>query len=253
MAKRRHSNRRRRRGSFGFLYKVLSMLVICGAIIAALTLFFRVDTIVVTGEQRYTEETVIKATGVERGDNLFLLNKYAVANEIIGALPYIEEIRINRKLPDTLIVEVKECGESLAIVQDGFAWLISPKGKIVEQTETAASEEYITITDCQLLAPSVGTPLALATEYALQQQSLLELLNALETANMLTEAESISLQDLSILTMDYGGRFRVEMPYGADYPRKLRALQAVIDNLETNQTGTVQLTWDNGEVHFIEN
>ena len=51
MARRRNSNRRRR-GSFGFLYKLLSMLVICGAIIAAVTLFFRVNTVAVSGEQR---------------------------------------------------------------------------------------------------------------------------------------------------------------------------------------------------------
>ena len=30
-------------------------------------------------------------------------------------------------------------------------------------------------------------------------------------------------------------------------------LSQVVDQLETNQTGTIQMTWDNGEVHFIEN
>ena len=70
---------------------------------------------------------------------------------------------------------------------------------------------------------------------------------------MMDQVEGIRLDDLSVLVMEYGGRFTVEMPYGADYPRKLRALQSVIDKLETNQTGTVELTWDNGEVHFIEN
>ena len=50
MARRRHSNRRRRRGNFGFLYKLLSVLVICAAVVMALTLFFRVDTIEVTGD-----------------------------------------------------------------------------------------------------------------------------------------------------------------------------------------------------------
>ena len=56
MARRRHSNRRRRRGNFGFLYKLLSVLVICAAVVMALTLFFRVDTIEVTGTERYTEK-----------------------------------------------------------------------------------------------------------------------------------------------------------------------------------------------------
>ena len=64
MARRRHSNRRRRRGNFGFLYKLLSVLVICAAVVMALTLFFRVDTIEVTGTERYTEKDVIEASGL---------------------------------------------------------------------------------------------------------------------------------------------------------------------------------------------
>lgn len=252
MARRRHSNRRRHRGSFSFLYKVLSILLVCTVIVVALTLFFRVNLILVEGEQRYTEDEVREATQVVTGDNLFLMNKYEVANNILSALPYVEEIRINRKLPDTLIVEVRECGEPLAIVQEGYAWLISPAGKIVDQKSPGEEEGYLTVDGCQLLAPAVGTPMALATEYASQQQSLLELIAALESADMIGQATAIHMEDLSAMTMDYADRFRVELPYSADYPRKLRALQAVIDNLETNQTGTVQLTWDNGEVHFIE-
>ena len=118
MARRRHSNRRRRRGSFGFLYKVLSVLAICVAIIAALTLFFRVSTIQVSGQQRYTDEQVQEASGIQIGDNLFLLNKYDAAGRIVETLPYIEDTRINRKLPSTLVIEVTECGAPLAVVQD---------------------------------------------------------------------------------------------------------------------------------------
>ena len=52
MARRRGSARRRRRGGSGFLYKLLSVLLICGCLVAAITLFFRVDTVVITGEKR---------------------------------------------------------------------------------------------------------------------------------------------------------------------------------------------------------
>ena len=139
MARRRHSNHRRRRGNFGFLYKLLSVLVICGAVVAALTLFFRVDTIRVTGNDRYTEDEVIQASGIQLGDNLFLLNKYEAARSIAEKLPYIdiEDIWIRRELPDTLLIDVAECGTPLAVIQDGSAWLVSPKGKIVEQLPAA--------------------------------------------------------------------------------------------------------------------
>lgn len=156
MARRRHSNRRRR-GSFGFLYKLLSTLVICGVIVAALTLFFRVDTIVVTGEEKYTAEEIIAATGVERGDNLFLLNKRDVDSSIKKALPYVEDTRINKKLPDVLLVEiVKECRTPLAVVQDGSAWLVSARGMIVEQLPAAEASACGVIDGCNAAVPLRG-------------------------------------------------------------------------------------------------
>ena len=86
MARRRGSARRRRRGGSGFLYKLLSVLLICGCLVAAVTLFFRVDTVVITGEKRYTEAEIREASGVADGDNLFLLNKYQVIRNIADAL-----------------------------------------------------------------------------------------------------------------------------------------------------------------------
>lgn len=255
MAKRRNSNRRRRRGSFRFLYKLLSMLIICVTIVVAITLFFKVNSIHVTGNQRYTPQQVQDATEIQIGDNLYLLDKNEVAEKIIKALPYVEQIRINRKLPDALVVEVQECGEPLAIVQDGFAWLISPKGKIVEQAEQAAAERYAVLSGCQLLAPSVGTQMAIASEYMVQQDSMLSLLAALEAAGMKEKLDGIRLDDVDIIRMDYAGRFTVEMPYGADYAYKLRFLQEAINGgkIQDNMTGTFNMTRDDGRVHFIQN
>ena len=256
MARRRNSPRRRRRGRFGFFYKLLAMLVICGAIIAALTLFFRVDTVVATGQQRYSAEEIRTASGVEQGDNLYLLNKYDVVSRIQAALPYIEEIRINRKLPDTLLIEVTECARPLAIVQDGSAWLVSTRGKIVDQKPAGEAEGYGVISGCELLSPSVGTKLALSTDYALQQQSLEELLAALQAAGMLEKVDGIRLDDLSTLYLDYDGRFTVKLPYGADYAFKLRALKAYLEDtgvIQDNMTGTFDMQTDEDQTYFKPN
>ena len=256
MARRRRSNRRRR-GSFSFLYKLLSTLIICAVIVAALTLFFRVDTIVVTGEERYTEEEVAAATGVAQGDNLFLLNKRDVDTNIKRELPYVEDTRINKKLPDVLLVEiVKECKTPLAVIQDGSAWLVSARGKIVEQRPAGEASDCGTITGCQLLAPSVGTKLALATEYEGQKESLLDLMKALEKAGIMDKVNAIHLEDLAVLVMDYEGRFQVELPYHADYDYKLQYLLAAVENedIATNTRHyTVRMTSDDGKVFFIPN
>jgi cell division protein FtsQ len=250
MARRRKSSRRRRGGRFGFLFKLLCMLAVCAAILAAMTLFFRVHKLVVTGQQRYTQEQILEASGVRTGANLFLLNKYDAANSILHKLPYIQEVRINRKLPDTLLIDVTECGGTLALVQDGAAWLISPGGKIVDRQDPAEAAKDPVLDGCTLLAPSVGSALALDTDHAAQQKSLLALLAALEKSGMLDQVDAIHLDSATEVVMDYAGRFSVEMPYGADYVYKLRNLQAVIDKLETNETGTVDLRKD-GEAHVL--
>lgn len=255
MAKRKHTKRRRGRRSYGFLYKLLSVLVICAAILTAMTLFFRVDNIVVTGQKRYTAEEIREAAGVKAGSNMYLLNKYDVVRNITRQLPYIEDIRVNRKLPDTLLIEVRESGRPFAVVQDGSAWLISAGGKIVDQLPEREAGQYGRISGCQLLAPSVGTSLALATEYASQQSSLLALLDALDDAGLTENVDGISLEELSYLKMNYIGRFTVRIAYGADYEWELRRLTATLakEQIQSNMTGTIDLQLKGEEVRLIQN
>jgi cell division protein FtsQ len=253
MARRRNYNRHKR-GRFGFLYKLLSVLVICVVIVIALTLFFRVDTITITGENRYSESEIIEATGLSEGDNLFLLNKYAVAEDLLKKLPYIAKVRINRILPDTLTIDVTESDAVLAVVQEGSAWLVSPEGKIVEQRVASAAADLAKIDGCELLAPSVATSIALSTDRSIQQESLLDLMKALDEMGMIAQVQSIHLDDLTVLSMDYADRFRVELPYGADYLYKLRTLQAILDSgkIESNEVGTIRMTGDGGQNVFIK-
>ena len=116
MARNRSTNRRRRRGRFSFLTKLLCILLIAGAVVAALTVFFKVQSITVSGNARYTSEEVVAASGIEIEDNLFLLNKYSAAQAIFEKLPYVEEATINRALPDTIVITVRECAAAAGIV-----------------------------------------------------------------------------------------------------------------------------------------
>ena len=69
----------------------------------------------------------------------------------------------------------------------------------------------------------------------------LALLAALDAAGLTDRVDAIHLDDLSRLTMDYAGRFSVEMEYNADYDRMLQILEAGISKLESNQTGSIRL------------
>ena len=102
----------------------------------------------------------------------------------------------------------------------------------------------------------MGTRLALATEYTTQQSSLLSLLAALENRQELEHVDAIHLGDATMLTMDYDGRFTIQLSYGADYDRKLRMLLQILDEsgaIQDNMTGTFDMRGDDGTVNLIQN
>lgn len=248
MARRHGRGRRGRR--FGVLYKLLTLVVVCAAAVLALTLFFKVESVEVTGNSRYSAQEIQDACGVQLGDNLYLLSKPDMVQRLHQRLPYIDEVRITRSLPNTLRVQVTEFTTVYAVEQEGTVWLLTSGGKIVE---TAAERGDTPIIDgCELLAPSLSGDVSFALELQNRQESLFALLTALESAELTEGVRAIHLGDPTVLTMDYTERFSVEMPYSADYPRLLRYLTLVIEELETNLTGVIDLTRD-GEPHFRPN
>lgn len=248
MARRHGRGRRGRR--FGVLYKLLTLVVVCAAAVLALTLFFKVESVEVTGNSRYSAQEIQDACGVQLGDNLYLLSKPDMVQRLHQRLPYIDEVRITRSLPNTLCVQVTEFTTVYAVEQEGTVWLLTSGGKIVE---TAAERGDTPLIDgCELLAPSLGGDVSFALELQNRQESLFALLTALESAELTRAVRAIHLGDPTVLSMDYTERFTVEMPYGADYPRLLRYLTLVIEELETNLTGVIDLTRD-GEPHFRPN
>ena len=248
MARRHGRGRRGRR--FGVLYKLLTLVVVCAAAVLALTLFFKVESVEVTGNSRYSAQEIQDACGVSLGDNLYLLSKPDMVQRLHQQLPYIDEVRITRRLPNTLCVQVTEFSTVYAVEQEGTVWLLTSGGKIVE---TAAERGDTPLIDgCKLLAPSLGGDVSFALELQNRQESLFALLTALESAELTGDVRAIHLGDPTVLSMDYTERFTVEMPYGADYPRLLRYLTLVIEELETNLTGVIDLTRD-GEPHFRPN
>ena len=217
-AKRR--NRRRRRGRASFPLRFLCLLIVIAAIVAALTMFFRIDMIVVEGTARYTDEQIIEAAVV-----------------------------VNRRYPDTLILTVTECAASAALPGAGGTWLVSDTGKILERT-AQLPEGCVSVTGCELVEPSVGAQAAFSDEDSYKLDRLLTLLHAAEEKQLLSMIGSVDLSDGTAITLTYLDRFTVRMPWDADLGYKLENVRRVVDELEANETGVIDLMTD-GKASFI--
>lgn len=239
---RRRRNRRYRRSRLTVPIRFLSFLLICGAIAAAMILFFKVQAVVVDGNSRYTDQEILDVTEIQVGENMFLLNKYAISASITSQLPYVQSVQIRRGLPDTIYIQVEECAPMAAVVQGGDAWLISRKGKLLEKVAKDQAQAYPLIEGVELLMPTVSSTMELPKDGTISKDRLLELLTCLESRGMLGNTEAIRCGDPDVLVLAYAGRFDVEIPYDSDFDKKLLALELIVPQLEENEKGTIILT-----------
>lgn len=242
MARRNRYNRKRRRGSFSLLYKLLTFLVICAAIAVALTLFFKIEHIDVVGAERYSQQKIIDVSGIEMEDNMFFMNKYQVSDKITSALPYIETVQIRRALPDGLVIAVTECSAPAAVRYGGKTWLLSAQCKVVDSKALSAAEEYAEVMGLTLTEAQVGLPIAVSEESEESLTLLRELLPLLAEKKMLADVQQIDLSDPTLLTMQYLDRFEVTLRRDADLNYKLEYLLAVVQRLEVNEKGRIDMT-----------
>lgn len=246
MQNRRNNRKRRRRGRFSFLYKLLSTILILGAIFAGCAIFFRVNEVTVDGCARYSADQIRTAAGVSVGTNLFLLNKYRIARDILKALPYVDSVAIHRNLPDKLCITVTECIPVASIQNGNDWWVMDAKGKLLEKGDGKLGAQYAVVTGLTPILPSVGTKLAVGSENSAKLQSLTELLTALSDRGMAGKANAVDLTQTTTLTLHYDGRFSVVLPMTTDFPGKVWRLEEVVKLLESNESGEIDLTGDKG-------
>ena len=281
MASMRH-NRTRRRGRrrSGVLFKMLC----AGALVAAATLgatvFFQVETIVVVGNSRYTEQEVIEASGVQIGDNLFQMNKNQISQRILQRLPYVGEVSPQRGLPSTLTLQVteiaaaarvevyaepsvqeqeetdsgesgeeKSSAEPLTLAEQ--PWLISVSGKLLEVAPEEAGT--LTVTGLTLLAPQAGTMAAVPQEQQYRLEALKGLLLGLEELGQLEWVSNVDLTHSTWVGMRYRENFEARLPL-QDLSHSLAVLSAAVENiLQTwgeQAAGTIDLTQEMADAIF---
>ena len=254
MASRRSNKRKRRnRGRYGFLYKVLSLIIILVVVAAGCVVFFRVGEVTVTGVKRYTAQEIIDASGVEKGDNLFLVGGSRTAQRIYSSLPYVDEVNTRHVLPDSLVITVTERTPAAVIQGDGGWWIVDAKGMILEGITRAEQAGVAKVTGLTALLPAVGTALAVEDADSLRLEALLSLLRALEQRNMLSKISVVDLTAAAELSMVYDDRLTVKMRLldEDEFPEQVRDFAAILEQgiVQENEQGILDMTLNTP--HFI--
>ena len=128
--------RRRRRRNMSLYYGTVAFIVLIIFAILSVTVFFNVETVIVTGSSIYTAEEIAKASGIKGGDNMIRRNMGKIENRITEELIYIETAEIIRHFPSSLEISVSPCEETACLSnnENGY-WIVSKTGKMLTLAE----------------------------------------------------------------------------------------------------------------------
>lgn len=254
-------NRRR------FIVQLLTVICIVMAMVLGLSVFFKVETITVSGAQVYSPWAVREASGISEGDSLLSFGNVRAGALIKANLPYVNNVRIGIKLPDTVNIIVEEEEVVYAIKsQEGLWWLMTSDGRVVEQTNGGKAVDYTQILGVTLLEPIAGEK-AIATEISPVQEetqaapqdptaetkplvtgagklnAALEIVKALEANGIVGDAASVDVSNLEKIALWYGTRYEVNLGDSSKLTYKVDCMNDAILQLSDYQSGRLDVSF----------
>ena len=267
-----------------FLLRLATVAAVVMAVVLGMSIFFKVETVKVSGCKTYTEWEIAQASGIETGSNLLTVSRAQVSGNIISRLPYVESVRVGIFLPDTVNIEIKELDVVYAVEDDqGSWWLMNEEGKLVEQINTVASKEYTRILGVRLTGAEVGK-MAVAEETVMatipvagadqttdetsettetteptepevtirvgvtgaeRLSAALAVIQQLSSNSISGQVDSVDVTNLTDIELWYDERFQINLGNTSQLEYKVGALKATINRMESYESGYLDLTFTN--------
>ena len=216
---------------------IISVVLIVGVVLS-LTVLFKTQAYEVTGVTRYSEEEIINACGINKGENIFLAPKTAAENRLKKEFPYVEEADVSFKIPDTIRIAIEEAVEGYLVKQGGSDYLvISTKGRILDQVSDASAYDLPIFIGPTLTSGTVGDYVSYEDNTVVDMIRSITQTFADNGYQGITEIDATNMANISFT---YDDRVKVKLGIPEDLDYKVRTAMTIInENLDKNQTGTI--------------
>lgn len=237
------SMKRRRKKIIMFSLGIVLLVAI--GIILMLTVFFKIETIAVSGDEIYNNETVTKASGLNTGDILFLFDKDKVSEKIETELPYVENAAIKRSLNGTVTIKITAAEAAMALDMGDSFVLMSASGKVLENEVAAINDNVSVINASKVVNASPGSVVEFENENDIKiATEVKKLVTTYELGNI----NIIDVTDYSDIKLQYDNRITLETGVEASLSAKMDFIKATLTKLNQDKpsfTGTIDFTIDN--------
>lgn len=251
------------------IVQLISVLSVVIAMMIGLSVFFKVGRITVSGAETYQPWTIVENSGISKGDNLLTFSRAKAVSQILANCPYVKDVRIGIKLPDTVNIEIVESDVVYAIKDEqGTWWLMNSDAKVSEMINGSRASNYTQVLGVTLSSPKIGET-GVATEIQTEQtdpteevagtmptvaaivisgaqrlNTAKEILKALEDNDIVGEAASVDVTDVDNIELWYGSRYQVELGDSNNLTYKIACMYDAILQMSDYETGVLDVSFN---------
>jgi len=225
---------KRRKCILGFL-SVVILVTAC-----LFTPLFNISDIEVTGNSIVTDKEIIKISGIKKNENVFRMNS-GKAEKAISENGYIETVRVVKKFPARVVIEITESNEIAYVAFSGNYVGISDKGKVTSITKSSKLKpKKMIISGFGVKSAQVSQPIeGKKQEKTELVRELLEALQSNKLASFVKKADISDTQNI-LLVLTNGTEIIIGKNEQMDY--KLKCLNTVLEELGEIRGGKINLS-----------
>ncbi len=225
---------RKRRLIVFFIFFII--LSICIGITLSLTVFFPIEKINIKGSKIYSSEEILRFCDIEKGDNLFTVNGKSSEEKLKKSLPYVESIKLERKLPDELIITVRDAEEFACYKSDAKLYIVSKSGWVLKETDKIP-KNIIGI-------KANGIECEVGSMAVFEDKDVKAVVDEITTA---LKEQNISINEIDVtdtlsINVKIENRFEVEIGNRNNIVEKARHLAGMIKNIPEKKSGKINLS-----------
>lgn len=243
MSRMKAKKQRKRRLTMLVSFLAALLLIFVTVLIA---LFFKVETIEVSGNVKYSAEDIIAECGIEKGSGILTVGSSRVESSIRNSFPAVSDVRIKKRIPSKVIIEVTESKEVMFAAFGEHYYSFDEDLRVVECYDSIEDAEllgmkriYISdITRCI-------TGEMLETKDKDIPEMITELYRNLVKNDLFSEISEIDFRDKFDIQFTMGVKYTVVFGNILECETKLEILDGILKKVGNEYIGTIDLSGGN--------
>ena len=257
--KSRARTRRKRLSAYLIYYIMFGIIAAVVLGVLSTTVLFKAENFVVTGETVYSYDEVVKALGVNKGENMVVMDAAAVEKRLLDNLPYIDKATVSRHIfSNTLEITLVQANPAANVKKDGVYYLVSENGRIMDsdlktpnkscvvvtgfEPEYAVDGDFLSVSNeesrnyLSRLLKCVKLYSDIDSEYEADSEKkyaiLFDLLEVIEKTGLKEKIKSIDISSIYKITLQYDSTLTLELGDISNAQVKLSVAKNLIDKGE---------------------